>query len=115
MIVEIVRVNIRPLARIDPGHMALSLQWRPHGEYRHLFLARGDLTGPHFEIVRRYDLEGSGRCIVQSTISRGAGNESADREVADHLLELRTGDETRTQQARLIVETRDDGRLQPDR
>src|SRR5260221_2380281 len=97
MIVEIVRVDIRPLTRIDPGHVALRLQRRPHGEYRYLFLARGDFVGAYFEVVRRHDLEGSGRRIVQSTVSGRARGKSADREVPDHLFELRAGDEPRPQ------------------
>src|SRR6266851_4788565 len=112
MVVEIVRVNVGPLARVDPGHVALGLQRRPHGEHRHLFLTRGDLAVAHFEVVRRHDLEGGGRRVMQSAISRGAGSESTDREVSDHLFELRAGDEAGPQQARLIVETGDDGRLQ---
>ena len=52
---------------------------------------------------------------MQGAVARSAGSDSADRQVTDHLFELRTGDESRPQQARLIVETGNDGRLQPDR
>src|SRR5882672_12012952 len=76
------------------------------------FSSRAATSGAHFEVVGRHDFEGGGGRIVQSAITRGAGSESTDREVSNHLFELRAGDEAGPQQARLIVETGDDGRLQ---
>src|ERR1700680_4478213 len=43
MVVEGVRIGVRFLARVDPGHVALRIEWRAHGQDSHFFLPGDEL------------------------------------------------------------------------